>query len=60
MRLRQDDEITSMKVTLETCDQSDVDPPEATLKEFDKLKETARPIHLDWDSRSGKFKVVKP
>ncbi|HEX8503681.1 MAG TPA: hypothetical protein VF659_24060 [Pyrinomonadaceae bacterium] len=51
---------TQMRVSLEICDQFDQDPPEATLKEFDKLKETARPIRLDWDSRSGKFKFVKP
>ena len=51
---------TQMKVRLEICDYFDEDPPEATLKEFDKLKETARLIHLEWDSRSGKFKLVKP
>jgi hypothetical protein len=49
-----------MKVTLEICDHFDEDPPEATLKEFDKLKETARPVRLDWDSQMGKFKLVKP
>jgi hypothetical protein len=51
---------TRMKVSLEICDQFDEDPPEATLKEFVKLKETARPIRLDWDSRSGKFRLAKP
>ncbi|MET0622700.1 MAG: hypothetical protein ABW250_06965 [Pyrinomonadaceae bacterium] len=51
---------TQMKVSLEICDYFDGDPPEATLKEFDRLKETARPIRLDWDSQSGKFKLVKP
>jgi hypothetical protein len=50
---------TQMKVTLEICDYFDEDPPEATLKEFNKLKETARPIRLDWDSQSGKFKFMK-
>ena len=51
---------TRMRVRLEICDYFDEDPPQATLKEFDKLKETARPIRLDWDSQSGKFKLVKP
>lgn len=49
-----------MKVRLEICDYFDEGPPEATLKEFNKLKETARPIRSDWDSQSGKFKFVKP
>lgn len=49
-----------MKVSLDICDYLDGDPPEATLKEFDKLKENTRPIRLDWDSRGGKFKLVKP
>jgi hypothetical protein len=51
---------TQMKVSLDICDYFDEDPPEATLKEFDKLKESARPIRLNWDSQSGKFKFVKP
>ncbi len=51
---------TQMKVSLEICDYFDEDPPAATLKEFNKLKETAKPIRLDWDSKSGKFKVMKP
>ncbi|MET0650036.1 MAG: hypothetical protein ABW208_25795 [Pyrinomonadaceae bacterium] len=51
---------TQMKVRLEICDYFDEDPPEATLKEFNKLKETARPIRLDWDSQGGKFKLAKP
>ena len=51
---------TQMKVTLEICDYFDEDPPEAALKEFNKLKESVRPIRLDWDSRSGKFKLAKP
>ena len=51
---------TQLKVRLELCDYFDEDPPEATLKEFDKLKETARPIRLDWDSQGGKFKLAKP
>ena len=51
---------TRMKVTLELCDHFDEGTSDATLKEFDKLKETARPIRLDWDSRSGKFKLAKP
>ena len=38
----------------------DEDPPEAALEEFDKSKETARPIRLDWDSRGGEFKFVEP
>jgi len=50
---------TQMKVTLEICDHFDEDPPEATLKEFDKLKETAKPIRLEWDSQSGRFKFMK-
>ncbi len=51
---------TRMRVTLEFCDHFDEDAPEATLKEFDKLKETARPISLDWDPRGGRFKLVRP
>jgi hypothetical protein len=51
---------TQMKVRLGICDYFDEDPPEATLKEFDRLKGTARPIRLNWDSQSGKFKLVKP
>lgn len=51
---------TRMKVSLDICDYFDEDPPEAMLKEFDKLKETARPVHLDWDAQGGKFKLVKP
>lgn len=51
---------TQMKVSLDICDFFDEDTPEATLKEFDKLKATARPVRLDWDSRVGKFKLVKP
>jgi len=50
---------TQMKVTLEICDHFDEDPPEATLKEFNKLKEAARPIRLEWDSKSGRFKFMK-
>ena len=51
---------TQMKVSLDICDFFDEGTPEATLKEFDRLKETARPIRLDWDSQGGKFKLVKP
>jgi hypothetical protein len=51
---------TQMKVSLEICDYFDEDPPEATLKEFNRSKEVARPIRLDWDSQGGKFKLVKP
>ena len=51
---------TQMKVSLDICDYFDEDPPEAKLEEFNKLRETARPIRLDWDSRSGKFKFAKP
>lgn len=50
---------TQMKVMLELCDQFDEDPPEATLKEFNKLKETAKPIRLEWDSKIGRFKFMK-
>ena len=50
---------TQMKVSLEICDYFDENPPEATFNEFNKLKEAAKPIRLDWDSKSGKFKVVK-
>lgn len=50
---------TQMKVGLEVCDYFDEDPPEATLKEFNRLKETARPIRLAWDSHGGKFKLVR-
>lgn len=51
---------TQMKVRLEICDYFDEDPSAATLTEFNKLKETARPIRLDWDSQGGKFKLAKP
>lgn len=51
---------TQMKVRLEICDYFDEGPPCAMLREFDKLKETVRAIRLNWDSRSGKFKFVKP
>lgn len=51
---------TQMKVSLEICDHFDEDPPEAMLKEFNKLKETAKPIRLEWDSKSGRFKFMKP
>jgi hypothetical protein len=51
---------TRMKVGLEICDYFDEGPPEAVLREFNKLKETARPVRLDWDPQSGKFKLVKP
>jgi hypothetical protein len=51
---------TQMQVRLDICDYFDEGTPEATLKEFDRLKETARPIRLDWDSQGGKFKFVKP
>lgn len=51
---------TQMKVSLEICDHLDEDPPEATLKEFDKLRGSARPVRLAWDSQGGKFKLVKP
>ena len=50
---------TRMKVSLEICDFFDEDPPEATLREFKKLMETAKPIRLDWDSKSGKSKIIK-
>lgn len=50
---------TQMKVSLEICDYFDEDPPQATLKEFIKLKETAKPIRLEWDSKSGRFKFIK-
>jgi hypothetical protein len=50
---------TQMKVSLEICDYFDEDPPEATLKEFIKLKETAKPIRLEWDSKSGRFEFIK-
>lgn len=50
---------TQMKVSLEICDYFDEDPPAATLKEFIKLKETAKPIRLEWDSKSGRFKFIK-
>jgi hypothetical protein len=50
---------TQMKVSLEICDYFDEDPTEATLKEFIKLKETAKPIRLEWDSKSGRFKFIK-
>jgi hypothetical protein len=50
---------TQLKVTFEICDFFDEDAPEATLKEFDKLRQTAKPIRLDWDSKSGKFKFMK-
>jgi hypothetical protein len=51
---------TQMKVSLEICDYFNEDPPEATLKEFVKLKETAKPIRLGWDSKSARFKFIKP
>lgn len=51
---------TQMKVRLEICDYFDEGPPGATLREFDKLRETGRAVRLDRDSRSGKFKFVKP
>jgi hypothetical protein len=51
---------TQMKVRLEICDYFDEDPPAATLKEFNKLKKTSRAIRLDWDSQSGRFRLVKP
>jgi len=38
---------TQMKVFWEICDYFDEDPPEATLKEFIKLKETAKPIRSE-------------
>jgi len=50
---------TQMKVSLEICDHFDEDPPEATIKEFDKLKEPAKPIRLEWDSNSGRFKFIR-
>jgi hypothetical protein len=50
---------TQLKVTLEICDYLDVDPPEATLNELSKLKETAKTIRLDWDAKSGRFKLMK-
>ncbi|HZG51014.1 MAG TPA: hypothetical protein VEZ40_02660 [Pyrinomonadaceae bacterium] len=50
---------TQLKVALEICDYFDEDPPEATLKDLDKLKETAKPIRLDWDAKSGRFKLTK-
>lgn len=50
---------TQMKVSLEICDNFDEDPPEATLKEFNKLKESAKPIRLEWDAKSGRFKFIK-
>jgi hypothetical protein len=48
-----------MKVRLEICDCFNEDPPEATLKEFDKLKEIAGRVRFDWDSQGGKFKFVR-
>ena len=50
---------TQMRVSLAICDYFDEDLPEATLKEFNQLRATARPIRLDWDSKSGKFKLMK-
>jgi hypothetical protein len=50
---------TQMRVSLEICDYFDEDPPAATLKEFNKLMKTAKPIRLDWDAKSGKFKFIK-
>jgi hypothetical protein len=50
---------TQMKVSLEICDYFDEDPPEAMLKEFIKLKATAKPIRLEWDAKSGRFKFIK-
>jgi hypothetical protein len=50
---------TQMKVSLEICDYFDEDPPESTLKEFIKLKETAKPIRLEWDSKSGRFNFIR-
>jgi hypothetical protein len=50
---------TQMKVSLEICDYFDEDLPETTLKEFNMLVETAKPIRLNWDSKGGKFKLVK-
>jgi hypothetical protein len=50
---------TQLKVTLEFCDYFAEDPPEATLEEFNKLRAAAKPIRLEWDSKSGKFKLLK-
>lgn len=50
---------TQMKVTLEVCDFFDEDPPAATLEEFNQLMKTARPIRLEWDSKGGRFKLMK-
>ncbi|MCY7346667.1 MAG: hypothetical protein LH614_10670 [Pyrinomonadaceae bacterium] len=47
---------TRMKVSLEICDYLEDDAPEAAGDELQKLIESARPIYLEWDKQSGKFK----
>ncbi|MCY7346666.1 MAG: hypothetical protein LH614_10665, partial [Pyrinomonadaceae bacterium] len=50
---------TQMKVSLEICYRIAGDSPDEKVQEFEKLVESAKPIYLDWDKQTGKFKFAK-
>ena len=50
---------TQMKVSLEICYRIRGDSPDEKVQEFEKLIKTAKPIYLEWDKQTGKFKLAK-
>ena len=50
---------TQMKMSLEICYRIPGDTPDEKVQEFEKLVESAKPIYLDWDKQTGKFKFAK-
>lgn len=50
---------TRMEVSLEICDYLPDDAPQADGDESQKLRQSAKSIYLDWDSKNGKFNIAK-
>jgi len=50
---------TRMKVSLEICKHFLKVVPNKQFNELSKIIESARPIYLDWDKQTGKFKFAK-